>query len=430
MTTNPQGDRTARFGETFAVREFQVLWLAISQSGIGDQLAKLALSILVYDRTGSPFLTAMTYGVTYLPYLLAGPLLSPLADRYRRREVLIGSDLVRAVLVALMVVPGLPLWVLFVLVFVVGLARPPFDAARSSILPDILPGDLFVTGTAVTQTTSQVTQVLGFAVGGAVVATIGAPWSLAVNAASFALSALLIRVGVHDRPAPAGSTRPPMRQVITRGTVTIFRDRRLRALIGLGMLAGFYVVPEALAVPYVKHELGLTATYAGGLLAAAPLGIALGTILLTRLFRPSRRVNLMGPLAVVGLVALLPFALTPGFYAATGLLFVSGVAGGYNLAANAAFVSILPNVNRGQALGLAQTLLFLAQGVATMVAGAVTAVLGLPGTICLSGAVGIVVACWSWFAWQRAMRGRSLRPDEDELPGEPRRPRHRAPRRG
>lgn len=404
MTTNPPEDRTARFGETFAVREFQVLWIAIAQSGIGDQLAKIALSILVYDRTGSPFLTAMTYGVTYLPYLLAGPLLSPLADRYRRREVLIASDLVRAVLVALMVLPGVPLWALFVLVFAVGVARPPFDAARSSILPDILPGDLFVTGTAVTQTTSQVTQVLGFAVGGAVVATIGAPWALALNAISFALSALLFRVGVRDRPAPHGESRPPIRQVLTKGTATIFRDQRLRALIGLGMLAGFYVVPEALAVPYVKHELGLTATYAGILLAVGPLGISLGTILLTRLIRPSRRVNLMGPLAVIGLVALLPFALTPNFYAAMGLLFVSGLAGGYNLAANAAFVSILPNANRGQALGLAQTLLFLAQGVATTVAGAIVAVLGLPGTICLAGAMGIVVACWCWFTWQRAVR--------------------------
>jgi MFS family permease len=407
MTTNPPEDRTARFGETFAVREFVVLWVAISQSGVGDQLAKIALSILVYDRTGSLFLTAMTYGVTYLPYLLAGPLLSPLADRYRRREVLIASDIVRAVLVALMVLPGMPLWALFVLVFAVGLARPPFDAARSSILPDILPGDLFVTGSAVTQTTSQVTQVLGFAIGGAVVATIGAPWALAVNAVSFALSALLFRVGVRDRPAPHAGTRPPMRQVLTKGTATIFRDQRLRALIGLGMLAGFYVVPEALAVPYVKRELGLSAAYAGGMLAAGPLGIALGTILLTRLIRPSRRVYLMGPLAVIGLAVLLPFALTPNFYAATGLMFISGLAGGYNLAANAAFVSILPNANRGQALGLAQTLLFLAQGVATTVAGAVAAVLGLPGTICLAGATGIVVACWCWFSWQRAVRSPS-----------------------
>lgn len=412
MTTNPPDDRTARFGETFAVREFQVLWVAIAQSGIGDQLAKIALSILVYNRTGSAFLTAMTYGVTYLPYLLAGPLLSPLADRYRRRQVLIASDLVRAVLVALMVLPGVPLWALFVLVFAVGLARPTFDAARSSILPDILPGDLFVTGSAVTQTTSQVTQVLGFALGGAVVATIGAPWALAVNAISFALSALLFRVGVRNRPAPHGSSRPPMREVVTKGTATIFRDERLRALIGLGMLAGFYIVPEALAVPYVKHELGLTATYAGGMLAAGPLGIALGTILLTRLFRPSRRVYLMGPLAVIGLVALLPFVLAPSFYAATGLLFVSGLAGGYNLAANQAFISILPNASRGQALGLAQTLLFLAQGVATTAAGAVAAVLGLPGTICLSGAVGILVACWCWLTWQRAMRGRTLRRDD------------------
>lgn len=407
---SPSQDRTARFGEVFSVREFQVLWIALAQSGIGDQLAKVALSILVFDRTGSPLLTTLTYGVTYLPYLVAGPLLSPLADRYPRRAVLITTDLVRAVLVGLMVIPGMPLWVLFVLVFATGLARPPFEAARSASLPDILPGDLFVVGSAVTQTTNQATQVVGFAVGGVAVALIGAPEALALNALSFLLAALLFRVGLHKRDAPHADRRPTMRHLVRHGSRAIFADRRLRALIGLGMLAGFYVVPEALAVPYVRQELQLDATHAGAMLALGPLGIALGAILITRLVRPSRRVGLMGPLAVAGLLLLLPFWFVPGFYVSCLLLFLSGLACGYNLAANQAFISIVPHATRGQALGLAQTLLMLAQGVSTIAAGALARELTIGVTICVAGIVGAMVAGWLWIDWLRAVRIHQTQP--------------------
>lgn len=386
------------------MREFQVLWLALTQSSIGDQLAKVALSILVFDRTGSPLLTAATYGVTYLPFLLAGPLLSPLADRYPRRAVLITADVVRGILVALMVIPGVPLWVLFVLVFLVGLARPPFEAARAASLPDMLPGDLFVVGSAVTQTTNQITQVLGFAIGGITVTAIGAQWTLAVNAVSFFLGALLFRFGMKQRPAAGGSNRPTMRQVIGSGTKVIFGNPRMRALIGLGMLAGFYVVPEVLAVPYVRSELDLSNAHAGAMLACGPLGLAIGTLLLTRLVRPSRRITMFGPLAVLGLLLLLPFWLVPNFAVACALVFFSGMAGGYNLAVNQVFVSIVPNASRGQALGLAQTMLMLTQGISTIASGALARSITSAGTIAVGGAIGAVVAACLWFVWVRAQR--------------------------
>ncbi|MQA04410.1 MAG: MFS transporter [Streptosporangiales bacterium] len=399
-------DRTARFGEAFAVREFQILWLALAQSGIGDQLAKVALSVLVFERTGSAFLTAATYGVTYIPYLIAGPVLSPLADRYPRRGVLVATDLIRGALVALMVIPGMPLWSLFVLVFCVGLARPPFEAARTASMPDVLPGDMFVLGSAITQTTNQVTQVLGFAVGGITVSLIGAPWALALNAASFFLGALMFRVGLAARPVPTGPGRPGMRQVIGQGTKVILGDRRMRTLIGFGMLAGFYIAPEVLAVPYVRRELDLDASHAGIMLAAGPLGLSIGSVLITRLLRPSRRINVLGPLAVLGLLLLLPFWFTPGFFVSCLLVFLSGMAGGYNLAANQAFIAITPHVARGQALGLAQTMLMLAQGMATILAGAMAKLVTTAGTIAIAGAAGAVVAAFLWLAWARTERSR------------------------
>jgi hypothetical protein len=73
---------TATYRGTLAVGEFRAIWLAELQSIFGDQLARVALSVLVYQRTNSAALPALTYALTYLPDLIGGPLLAGLADKY------------------------------------------------------------------------------------------------------------------------------------------------------------------------------------------------------------------------------------------------------------------------------------------------------------------------------------------------------------
>jgi hypothetical protein len=68
----------------FAVRDFTVLWIAGTQSQVGDQLGRVALSILVFDRTGSGLATAATYALTYLPAFAGGIFLTGLADTVPR----------------------------------------------------------------------------------------------------------------------------------------------------------------------------------------------------------------------------------------------------------------------------------------------------------------------------------------------------------
>jgi hypothetical protein len=75
--TSP-ADRPASYREVFAVAEFRALFGAQLLSTLGDQLARVALAVLVFQRTSSPGLTTLTYALTYLPDLLAGPLLSGL----------------------------------------------------------------------------------------------------------------------------------------------------------------------------------------------------------------------------------------------------------------------------------------------------------------------------------------------------------------
>jgi hypothetical protein len=77
------------YREVFAIGEFRALWSAQVLSFAGDQFAQVAIAVLVYGRTHSPFLTALAYALTYLPPIAGGPLLSGLADLFPRRRVMI-----------------------------------------------------------------------------------------------------------------------------------------------------------------------------------------------------------------------------------------------------------------------------------------------------------------------------------------------------
>ncbi|MGP0024467.1 MAG: MFS transporter, partial [Streptosporangiaceae bacterium] len=166
--------RQATFRDVFAVREFRALWASQILSEGGDRLALVALTLLIYDRTRSPLLAALAYAAGYLPWIAGGLFFSGLGDRLPRREVMVGCDVIRALLVAAMLIPRTPVAGLVGLLYLTTAAQAPFEAARSAILPDILRRDCYALAAAVMQTTFRVALVAGAAVGGVTVALIGA----------------------------------------------------------------------------------------------------------------------------------------------------------------------------------------------------------------------------------------------------------------
>jgi MFS family permease len=197
----PSAMGPATWRSLFAVKEFRSLWVAQAVSLTGDQLARVAVAVLVFDRTDSALLTAAVYAITYLPWLIGGPLLGGLADRYPRRTVMVVCNLCSAALVALMAVPSVPLPVLCVLLFIIVLLESPFTAARAALMVDVLPDDRYVLATAINNLTIQGAQVFGFAAGGVLVAAIGSRQALLVDAGTFLFSAILLRLTVRSRPA-------------------------------------------------------------------------------------------------------------------------------------------------------------------------------------------------------------------------------------
>jgi predicted MFS family arabinose efflux permease len=385
------------FGSVVRHREFAVVWLADAQSSIGDQLARVALAVLVFFRTGSGLETAATYALSYLPALIGGAALSGLADRFRRRELLVAFDVLRAVLMAAMAIPGLPLavvWTLLVLAVAVG---SPYRAAESALIADFFDHDAYVTATGLRSATSQFAQLLGFGVGGVMVAAIGARGTLLVDAATFLLSALGLGLVLRPRPKPAGGQRTTWAQ-LRHGIDVVAHSARLRTLLGLSALAGCWIVPEGLAVPYA-HAHGGGAAAAGVLLAANPAGSMLGALLLSRWASPAFRRRTIGALAGAAGLPLVVCAVHPGLVVAGLLWGLCGILSAYLVVVFPEFVTATPEDVRGQAIGLAASVLLAAQGVGLLAGGALASATSPAAAIAVAGLVGSAAAlplAWAW----------------------------------
>jgi MFS family permease len=341
--------RQATFREVFGVREFRPLFGTFLLSTAGDELARVALTVLVYERTSSPLLSSLTFAIGHLPWLLGGPLLSAVADRLPRHRVLIAADAVRAGLLALMAVPGTPLPVLLGLLFLVSLCAPPFESARSALMADVLEGDRYAVATSLTNISLQLAQVVGFLAAGALVAVLNPSAALLIDGITFAISALWLARGLQRRPAPtaaAGEVPQSLWQDIGDGLRLIAASPRLLAIMGVLWVATmFTTASEGVAAPLVE-ELGSRATAIGVLLAAHPLGVTVGGLVVARLVPPARREGLVVPLVVLslapvlaaGLVAVLKSPSELTFALVVALIFLYGIGASWLIPLNVAFV--------------------------------------------------------------------------------------------
>ena len=388
------------YRDVFAVSEFRALTSAQALSCAGDQFAQVAIAFVVYARTGSPFLTAAAYALTYLPPVLGGPALSGVADLFPRQQLMITLDLIRAGLAALMAVRGLPLAGLGVLFFSTVLLGTPFSSARSALLPEVLPRDKYPLGSVISSHTAQLSQIAGFLAGGGLVAALGPYRALALDSLSFSLSAGILAWGVRPRPAPPCTGHPSPWEITWDGAAAVFGSPVLRTLVLFGWLAGFTVVPEALAAPYA-HALGGGAPTIGVLMAAMPAGTVIGGFVIGRLLRPSDRMRPMGWLAMLSCAPLIFSLARPPLPVLILLWVLAGAGGAYQLAAAAAFVRALPAARRVRAFAVAQSGLLAAQALGILTGGAVAQRIGPTGTVALAGLLGLLAAAALATDWTR-----------------------------
>ncbi len=175
-------------------RNYRYTWMGQVVSEVGDHFNTIAVFSLILAQTNSGLAVAGVMLSRAIPMLLAGPLAGVSLDRFDRRQLMIWSDLVRAVLAGLFVL-GVPLgrsWIIYVLSALMMAASPFFTSGRAAILPAIATKGELHTANAMTQTTQWTTTAVGAFLGGFSATTMGYEAAFFLNAISFLFSALCI----------------------------------------------------------------------------------------------------------------------------------------------------------------------------------------------------------------------------------------------
>lgn len=175
-------------------RNYRYTWMGQVVSEVGDHFNTIAVFSLILAQTNSGLAVAGVMLSRAIPMLLAGPLAGVSLDRFNRRQLMIGSDLVRAVLAGLFIfgVPAGKSWIIYLLSALMMAASPFFTSGRASILPAIATKDELHTANSMTQTTQWTTTAVGAFLGGFSAETMGYEIAFVLNAASFIFSAICI----------------------------------------------------------------------------------------------------------------------------------------------------------------------------------------------------------------------------------------------
>jgi MFS family permease len=363
---------------------------------LGDWAGRLALTVLVLDRTGSPAWAAAVTAVSLAGFVGIGQVLATLGDRFGRISVMVVADVVRAAMFFGMLLP-LPPGALLALAFLAGMATPPFEAARAAAVPDLVPEDRYGDALALSGVSVQSATVAGNALGGALLVLIGARAALAVNATSFLVSALLV-VGLRHSAAgaPAGAARS-VRHALRAGAANLFGDRMARrALVIISIGGALGTVAEALAVPYAAG-VGLPKGLYGLLAAAVPVGTLVGiaastgstdhhTLLRSAAICTMATSALAVPLfwlEVGGFAAFVAFTITGGMFAVS-------------IPTNVVIGMRLDRGTRASAMGVAVGVLMGSQALGAAVGGVVASAVGPPRAI--TGALALAAVFGGWAA--------------------------------
>jgi MFS family permease len=238
----------------------------------GNAMTYVAVPWFVLERTGSATLTGVAAALTFLPTVLASFFGGAIVDRLGFRRMSIASDLLSGATVALIpllhMTVGIELWQLFTLVFLGALFDAPGATARRSLLPDLveLAGTRLERATGIAGAIQRGSLLVGAPVAGLLIGAIGATSVLWLDAATFAISALLVSRGV---PAPAAKPRgeTPGRYFadLREGVGFITRDRFVRTVVLTVLLTNFLDAPIPVLFPVFAQEAFGSAVYLGAM---------------------------------------------------------------------------------------------------------------------------------------------------------------------
>ncbi|MEU2856903.1 MFS transporter [Streptomyces mirabilis] len=328
-------------------RDFRLLWVGESVSGLGNSVTVVALPLIAVevldaDSTAVGLLAA----AVWLPWLLVGLPVGAWVDRMRKRPLMIACDLVAGA--ALLSVPAaawldaLTLQHLVVVALTCGTAAVCFNTAYHSYIPIVLDGRNLLEGNAKLQGSEAAVQVAGPGAAGLLAQAFGAVAGLLADAVTFLISVVCLqRMRVVEPDHTPGAERAPLRRQIVEGLRFVGRDPYLRPMVTWGAAINMALMGyQAVQVVFLVRTVGLNPATVGLLLTSGSAGGIAGALLangFSRRFGTARGLLLLQaatapfallmPLITAG-PELLLFA-TGGFFVGIGISVANIVVGSF-----------------------------------------------------------------------------------------------------
>lgn len=294
------------YRDLFSERNYMRHFCANVINRFGDSIDALAFAWIVYEITGDASWSALMMMFNVLPTVLLMPLCGVLVERFDKRRVMILTDLGRAVLVGLVVglywLGLLQAWMLAASTFLMSCLEALRIPAGLALYPRLVPREKYTVATSFGQSMSSIATILGAAAFGVIVATVGAGGAMVVNAATFLLSALLVRsIRLPKDGKPGTKLTPGVYMAELKEGLAYLRSRRVIFTICLlGSLLGVLLTPlNALLTPYVQESLHLGSMA----LSTVNVAITVGTLAGSALFPVINRRMKKEPLFVLGGIA-------------------------------------------------------------------------------------------------------------------------------
>ncbi|HEX3588531.1 MAG TPA: MFS transporter [Pseudonocardiaceae bacterium] len=401
-------------------KDFRLLWLGDTGSQFGEMITNTAAPLLAaLVLAATPFEMGLLNAADTAAFLVIGLPAGAWVDRMRRRPLMLGANVGRAVLLASVPVAWwlgvLTLTQLILVGLVVGGLSVFFDVAYQSYLPSLIDRRLLVDGNSKLQASASVAQVSGPAIGGGITQLVGGANAMGVNALTYVWSVLcLCRITTPEAPVERAPERN-LRREIAEGLRFVFGNRSLLSIVCCTSASNLSTgLIGAVGVLVLTRQLGASAGVVGLLLAGGGVGGVIGALLAGRIARRfgQARTIWLSLVATQPLVLLIPLAGRGWLLSLYAIGWLAYGFGGvvYNVAQVSFRQAICPDRLLGRMNASVRFLVWGTIPLGSLLGGALGSAIGTHATL-WAGAVGVVLApAFVLFSPLRRLR---------DLPGQP-----------
>ena len=396
----------------FHNRNFRLLWVGQLLSQIGDQCLLIAAITLISNLSASPLAMLIPAISIAIPQLVFGLVGGVMADRWNRKLVMIGSDVLRGlvVLCILLVNSVQQLWILYLAAAGLALVGVFFYPARNAVIPNVVPCGLLLAANGLIQGSYIIALIVGPVIAGAAV-ELWMPSAIIFDSVTFFVSAMVIAAMSIPKTVPEPSRAAEGNNVwedMKAGIDFIRHHRALSQVLVITAIATLGIgAIVLLAIPHLKAQLEATGLEYGIAMSMLGLGSVLGGLMVNRLSRRLSTSTIVGGMLILAGTAIVAFAFAPNYAVVLASIAVIGMCvvmarGALDTISQA----LSPDAMRGRVQSAVNMLVVAATAVAEgfsallgsligvqtvfVAAGVVTVLAGVAATFILRGAARLV----------------------------------------